>query len=728
MIFENKTFEAAIFDMDGTMFDTERLRFKMLKEASLELYNEEILDSILYDSLGISAVNGEILAKKQYGDEYPYKAIRERADNLERQYVRENGVPVKDGLYNLLERLKKNHIFIALATSSRREIAEEYLIRAKVLRYFDILVCGDDVDNGKPDPEIFIKAASELSCDPSNCLIFEDSENGILAASASGGMPIFIKDIKDISESTKKLAFKSYLAMSGFIEDIIPLTHKFPVPDLNEQFPFSQDHIIAGIHGFGAIGGGYLAQIFSHWDGYTRPYKIIGATRNENLRQIVNSIGKYNIKFESLAYFQTIEDILLIDIQDDEEVIKMYEVSKIIGLSLPESVIRLQANVIAKALLNRYEKELEPLTLLIIMNKINPGRFVRTHIMNALKTMTDTKTATAVIKNTYFCETVVNRMVSAIPYEVIMEKLQNNIQNLHRNIFQYSDDLKKLFEFSQIYHDDEYLKNGKRRKKRTKNAIYDISNFENFSEVSKFANELTDVNLTLFSSEPDMPLFASDSSPLLSTLRQIVVIDDIKSMQEIKNKLSNGTHAIIAWYSRLLGYNSIGQGMGDPRVEKLALNIMRYEIKPALLIENPDFQKYITSFITNFIKRCRISFKDKCSRVGRDPLRKLQNGERIIGAIQLAQKYKAPTKNLEFGVACAILYSIRFATGANTEAGKVKELFEKNHSVADILTYSGDYNKSKYPGLDLEQNHELIDRIQETFNRIEVEIPIIGEE
>jgi len=727
MIFENKTFEAAIFDMDGTMFDTEKLRFKMLKEASYELYNEEILDSILFDSLGISAVNGEILAKKYYGEEYPYKEIRERADNLERQYVRENGVPVKDGLYNLLERLKKNHIFIALATSSRREIAEEYLIRAKVLRYFDILVCGDEVENGKPDPEIFIKAASELSCDPSNCLIFEDSENGILAASASGGMPIFIKDIKDISESTKKLAFKSYHDISGFVEDIIPLTHKFPVPDLNEQFPFSQDNIIAGIHGFGAIGGGYLAQIFSHWDGYTRPYQIIGATRNEALRQVVNSIGKYSIKFESLAYFQTIEDIHLIDIQDNEEVIKMYEVSKIIGISLPESAIRLQANVIAKGLLNRYEKGLEPLTILIIMNKINAGRFVRTHVMNALKTITDEKTAKEVIKNTYFCETVVNRMVSAIPYEVIIEKLQNNIQNLHRNIFQYSDDLKKLFEFSQVYHDDEYLKNGKRRKKRTKNAIYDISNFENFYAVSKFANELTDLNVTLFSSEPDMPLFASNSSPLLSTLRQIVVIDDIKSMQEIKNKLSNGTHAIIAWYSRLLGYNSIGQGMGDIRVEKLALNIMKSEIKPALLIENPDFQKYITSFITNFIKRCRISFNDKCARVGRDPLRKLQNGERIIGAIQLAQKYQISTNNLEFGVACAILYSIRFATGTNTEAGKVKELYEKNHSVADILTYSGDYNKSKYPGLDLEQNRELIDRIQEIFNRIEVEIPIIND-
>ena len=81
MIFQNKTLEAVIFDMDGTIFDTERLRFKMLKQASEEIFGQEISDQILYDSLGVSAVTAEKLAKECYGEDYPYKKIRERADN-----------------------------------------------------------------------------------------------------------------------------------------------------------------------------------------------------------------------------------------------------------------------------------------------------------------------------------------------------------------------------------------------------------------------------------------------------------------------------------------------------------------------------------------------------------------------------------------------------------------------------------------------------------------------
>lgn len=191
MKFFEKNIKAAVFDMDGTMFDTERLRFKMLKLASLELYGSEISDDVLFDSLGLNIQTAEELSKKRYGDKYPYNEIRARADILERDEIRTNGVPVKDGLYNLLERLKKNNVYIALATSSRREIAEEYLISAQVYRYFDILVCGDEVINGKPNPEIFIKAVTELACNPSECIIFEDSQNGLIAASESKCIPIY---------------------------------------------------------------------------------------------------------------------------------------------------------------------------------------------------------------------------------------------------------------------------------------------------------------------------------------------------------------------------------------------------------------------------------------------------------------------------------------------------------------------------------------------------------
>ena len=723
MIFQNKTLEGAIFDMDGTMFDTERLRFKMLKQASKEIYGKAISDQILYDSLGVSAVTAEKLAKECYGDDYPYKKIREHADELERGYVRENGVPVKEGLYNLLERLKKNEVLLALATSSRREIAEEYLVNARVLRFFDVIICGDDVEKGKPNPEIFLKAANELNCEPGNCFIFEDSQNGLLSASAAGGIPIFIKDIKEPDSEVKALAFKSYEKMTDFLAELIQQMPKMSIPSLNEHFPQSLGYTVVGIHGFGAIGGGYLAQIFSHWDGYTRPRQIIGATNDSLICQLVNALGKYKVKYESLAYFQTISNVTIIDMNDEAQIIEMYKKAQIIGLSLPEQAIRFQAKTIAKGLIERYDSGGKGLTLFIVMNKINSAKFVRNHVENAIKLLAGEEKANKIVDGTFFTETVVNRMVSKIPDDVILSNIQNELYRMHKSILEYSEKMKAIFEFSQSYFAEN--NSGKQNKftKSENNAIYQAINIADYvSSVTQFANKLSKLNVTLFSSEPDMPIYASRGSPLLERLRQVVTVENIKSMQEIKNKLSNGTHAIIAWYSTLLGYKTIGQGMGDSRVSKLAENIMKNEIKPALLIENPNSKQYINSITSNFLKRCRASFKDKCSRVGRDPLRKLQYGERIMGTIQLAQKHGLNTRGLEFGVACAIMYSVLSINENDAECLKVKQLYEKNNSIVDVITYNGEYNKSKYAGLDINKDNELILRIQESFNNLKKEL------
>jgi mannitol-1-phosphate/altronate dehydrogenase len=149
---------------------------------------------------------------------------------------------------------------------------------------------------------------------------------------------------------------------------------------------------------------------------------------------------------------------------------------------------------------------------------------------------------------------------------------------------------------------------------------------------------------------------------------------------------------------------------------------MKKEIRPALLTENPEYKQYINAITTNFFKRCRASFKDKCSRVGRDPLRKLQLGERIIGAIQLAQKHDLSTEGLEFGAACAILYSVANKNENDKEAKKIKEIYEKRNSVADVLPYNGEYNKAKYAGLDPEKDAALISRIQEKFDKLQKDL------
>lgn len=717
MIFFDKTVSAAIFDMDGTMFDTERLRFAMLKKASAELFGEEISDELLYDSLGVSAVTAEKLAKDRYGINYPYREIRARADQLEREYVRTQGVPVKDGLYNLLERLKKSDVFIALATSSRREIAEEYLINAKVYRYFDILVCGDEVKKGKPDPEIFIKAAAELTCPPSECLIFEDSQNGLIAAGASGCIPIFIKDIKDPEPAVKALAYKAYTKMTVFLMDLIQFTPRLPMPQLNESFPQNTDNVTVGIHGFGAIGGGYLAPIFSHWDGYTRPKQIIGATRNPLMISLVNSLGKYRIRYESQAYFQTITNVRMIDMNDEPAMLSMYEKSQIIGLSLPESAIRFQAETIAKGLMARYEAGGSDLTILIVMNKVGAARFVKNHVRAALRKFVAETEVKQMITRTVFIETVVNRMVLPASEEFLLLKLKNDLYQLHHNVADIFDHIDRLTNFFAHY---PIKTEGTRRRKKAQ-TISDatpasVSISENLSALSLLSDAISEVTATLFISEPDMPLYAAPGSGIVEQLRQVVVVQDIACMQTIKNKLSNGTHAIIAWYAKLLHYKTIGQGMGDPRVSELALDIMKHEIKPTLLKENPAYARYINAFISGFIIRCRNSFKDRCSRVGRDVLRKLQRDERVIGAIKMARQYGFPSDGLEFGAACAILSCVLETKPSNTESAKVKALYAVNHGVADVLAYDGEYNNGRYKGLDREADKELIARIQEKFD------------
>ena len=720
MIFQNRLLEGAIFDMDGTMFDTERLRFKVLKQASKELTGKEIDDQLLYNSLGVSAVTAEKFAKQWYGEDYPYKKIRERANQLEVGSVRQHGVPVKRGLYNLLERLKRSGVLIALATSSRREIAEEYLLSAKVLRFFDIMVCGNEVQKGKPDPEIFLQATRELNCDPANCFIFEDSQNGILAAHDAGGVPIYIKDIKDPDPEVKALAFRSYKKMTDLVADFIGEMPKMGMPSLNEHFPQSIGYQTAFIHGFGAMGGGYLAQIFSHWDGYTRPRKVIGATSNATIRQLINALGRYHIQYERLAYFQTISHVLLIDINDEAKVVEMYRKSQIVGLAIPEKAVRSSAKAIAQGLIERYDDGASPLTILIVMNKINAARFVRKHVFHALQDLTGKSKALKVIKSTFFSETVVNRMVSRLSDEVVLQRLQVKLTTLHNSIVNYSGKIDEIFEFyksfTQLQDLPKSLKNGTNAASKTKTLANDIL------LITQFAEELSKLNIALFSSEPDMPIYASKGSPLLERMRQVVTVDDIKSMQEIKNRLSNGPHAVIAWYSALLGYKSIGQGMGDSRVSQLAESIIINEIKPALLSENPDQKQYINSITRNFFKRCRASFQDDVLRVGRDPLRKLQQDERIMGSIHLAQKYGLPTSGLEFGAACAIMYSVRSQSGNDKEAKIIRELYQKNNRVEDVLTYKGEYNKSKYVGLDPEADAPLISRIAAGFENLQKEL------
>ena len=211
--------ELVIFDMDGLMFDTEKVAKRAWKEAGDKFqykFEGEIFDRFL--GRNIVAVRNEII--ETYGEECPVDEIIKEVKYLENKIVDDEGLVVKEGLYDLLEHLKGINVKLAVATSSKRERATKLLTLAKIENEFDYIICGDEVTKSQPDPELFLKVAEKLNCKPENCIVMEDSRQEIQAAKSAGMNPIMVPDLLDADEETAARLYKKIKHLGEAIEII----------------------------------------------------------------------------------------------------------------------------------------------------------------------------------------------------------------------------------------------------------------------------------------------------------------------------------------------------------------------------------------------------------------------------------------------------------------------------------------------------------------------------
>lgn len=191
--------DAVVFDLDGLMIDSERVVQKTWDIAG-EWIGYGTLGHHIYQTLGFNLTKRKTYFEECYGKKFPFDLFRKETKKAWNTYVACHEIPVKKGLYHLLDVLKQQEIKLGVATSSSRAYAVSELENKKILSYFDALVFGDMVKEAKPSPEIYAKACELLQVNPQKAIALEDSLHGIKAAHAAGMMSIFVPDL--VSDAT----------------------------------------------------------------------------------------------------------------------------------------------------------------------------------------------------------------------------------------------------------------------------------------------------------------------------------------------------------------------------------------------------------------------------------------------------------------------------------------------------------------------------------------------
>ena len=207
--------KAVVFDMDGVIFDSERLVLKSWKMVA-DRENIPEIEETVRKCLGTNREVSRRIFLEAYGEDFPYDTLKQEAAGIYHRMADGGKLPLMRGVRELLGFLREEKRKIALASSTREEVVVAELRDAGLLEFFDEVVCGDMLQRSKPEPDIYLMACERIGVDPKEAYAVEDSYNGIRSAYAAGMHPVMVPDMMPPTEEMEE---KSEIILTS-LEDL----------------------------------------------------------------------------------------------------------------------------------------------------------------------------------------------------------------------------------------------------------------------------------------------------------------------------------------------------------------------------------------------------------------------------------------------------------------------------------------------------------------------------
>lgn len=203
----DRKYNAVIFDMDGVIFDSEKLVLEGWQELARK-YGFQDVEKIYDKCIGVNATATKQIFLDYYGEDFPYDTYKKETSAAYHAKYDGGRLPQKPGVKELLTFLKEHDFKIGLASSTRIAVVEQQIVDAGLREYFDDLTGGDMLQKSKPEPDIYLMACEHLGVDPKEAIAIEDSYNGIRSAARAGMAPVMVPDMMAPNTEMERLAIK----------------------------------------------------------------------------------------------------------------------------------------------------------------------------------------------------------------------------------------------------------------------------------------------------------------------------------------------------------------------------------------------------------------------------------------------------------------------------------------------------------------------------------------